>query len=184
MKQYTKEALSSTLKELAKEKPINKITVTELVEACDIKRQTFYYHFQDIYDLLEWIYRTEAMKAIHSTYSFETWNEALDRILCYIQENKEFCINTYRSLAREYLQTFLNEILYKLLGTVIDEITVEKPIDDHARTFIIMFYSYAFSGILLNWIENDLAQPHTAIAHNIAEIMEGNFQRAIEKEYQ
>ena len=85
MKQYTKEALSGKLKEISKTKPIDKITVTELVEACDIKRQTFYYHFQDIYDLLSWIYRTEAMSAIQNKLSYSTWQERLEGILQYAQ---------------------------------------------------------------------------------------------------
>lgn len=184
MKQYTKEALSNKLKALAQTKPINKITITELVEACDIKRQTFYYHFQDIYDLLGWTYRTEVVNVIEAKCSVSGWQEGLDGILCYIEDNKEFCMNTCRSLSQDHLQNFLNQVLYELLGRVIDEMTTEKGIMDRAKRFIILFYSYAFSGILIEWINNNLEEPHCVIGHNITVIMEDNFQHAIEKEYQ
>ena len=58
MSQITKRALASALKELLEHKPLNKITIADITEQCGVNRQTFYYHFQDIYALLEWIYTT------------------------------------------------------------------------------------------------------------------------------
>ena len=54
MSQMTKRALVASLKELMAEKPLDKITVTDLTEHCGVNRMTFYYHFKDIYDLVEW----------------------------------------------------------------------------------------------------------------------------------
>lgn len=51
----TKKMLSGALKNAMKSKSLSKITVSELIEACGVNRKTFYYHFQDIYDLLKWI---------------------------------------------------------------------------------------------------------------------------------
>lgn len=47
--------MAYTFKDLLKEKPFNKITINDISNRCDINRQTFYYHFQDIRDLVEWI---------------------------------------------------------------------------------------------------------------------------------
>lgn len=52
--QQTKQELSSALKKLMETKPLNRITIRELVEACGVNRKTFYYHFEDIYSLLKW----------------------------------------------------------------------------------------------------------------------------------
>lgn len=60
MSQTTKRALAASLKKLLSDKPLDKITVTDIAEDCGVNRQTFYYHFQDIYDLVEWIYTSEA----------------------------------------------------------------------------------------------------------------------------
>ena len=54
MSQMTKRALVASLKDLLAEKPLDKITVTDLTEHCGVNRMTFYYHFKDIYDLVEW----------------------------------------------------------------------------------------------------------------------------------
>lgn len=184
MKQYTKDALASTLKELAQTKPLDKITVTELVEACDIKRQTFYYHFQDIYELIEWIFLTEALDAIDDKRTYDTWQDGIESILNYVEENKQFCINTYHSMGKEQLELALNSRLFDLLDFVVVEISKDRPISTISKQFIVKFYGFAFSGILLDWIRTGLKQKHETIAHNIITIMEGNLQRAILQEYE
>lgn len=68
----TKKAIALALKEVMKTKPLSKITVNEIAEECSINRQTFYYHFQDIQDLVEWICLTEADDAIEDNKNYET----------------------------------------------------------------------------------------------------------------
>ena len=55
MANSTKKALEASLKKLLKEKPFDKITIADLTGDCGISRMTFYYHFQDIYELAEWV---------------------------------------------------------------------------------------------------------------------------------
>jgi len=71
----TKKALAKSLKELMNSIPLNKISVKEIVNNCGLNRQTFYYHFQDIYNLLEWIYETEAVESISQYRSYNTWTD-------------------------------------------------------------------------------------------------------------
>ena len=54
MSQVTKRALEASLKKLLLERPLDKITVTDIAEDCGINRMTFYHHFRDIYALVEW----------------------------------------------------------------------------------------------------------------------------------
>ena len=64
MSKLTKNSLEQSLKNLLKTKPLNRITINDLVEDCGISRMTFYYHFQDIYDLVEWSCLEDAKKAL------------------------------------------------------------------------------------------------------------------------
>ena len=64
MSQITKRALEQSLRNLLREKPLSKITVTDITEDCGISRMTFYYHFKDIYDLVEWACMEDAAKAL------------------------------------------------------------------------------------------------------------------------
>ena len=64
MPQFTKYALENSLKKLLLQKPLNKITINDITEDCGINRMTFYYHFKDIYDLVEWVCMEDAKKAL------------------------------------------------------------------------------------------------------------------------
>ena len=64
MSQITKRALEASLKNLLLKKPLNKITVNDITDDCGINRMTFYYHFKDIYDLVEWSCLEDASKAL------------------------------------------------------------------------------------------------------------------------
>ena len=76
MSQTTKRALEASLKKLLLEKPLNKITINDITEDCGVNRMTFYYHFKDIYDLVDWILTEDAIKAMEGCQSFDTWTEA------------------------------------------------------------------------------------------------------------
>ncbi|WP_434654795.1 TetR family transcriptional regulator [Thermoanaerobacterium thermosaccharolyticum] len=71
--QITKKAMADVLKELMKTKPLNKISVQDIVDKCGLNRQTFYYHFHDIFELLEWIYKKEAIEKISQYKNYEHW---------------------------------------------------------------------------------------------------------------
>ena len=62
--QTTKRALEASLKKLLLRKPLNKITINDITEDCGVNRMTFYYHFKDIYDLVDWILVEDAAKVL------------------------------------------------------------------------------------------------------------------------
>ena len=75
MSSSTKEALGAALKKMMAIKPIDKITVKDLAEICNVNRQTFYYHFDDVYDLLEWVFEADAEKNLPHEVKYERWRE-------------------------------------------------------------------------------------------------------------
>lgn len=180
MAQFTKQMLAECLKKLMATKSLDKITVKELVEACGVNRQTFYYHFQDIYELLGWVYRSEAVAAISSV-SFDTWQQGLKFVLDYVECNRDFCMSTYRSLGREHLERFLNEVFRTLLGQVLS--TVENasglPIEDSG--FIARLYSFALSGMLLEWIADGFEPPKDILLDQLFKAMDGTLASAVHK---
>ena len=88
--QTTKRALEASLKKLLLKKPLNKITINDITEDCGVNRMTFYYHFKDIYDLVDWILVEDAAEALEGRQNFETWSEALLDALQRIQDIIDF----------------------------------------------------------------------------------------------
>lgn len=177
----TRNALAQSLKHLMEHTPLNKITVKHLVDDCGLNRQTFYYHFQDIFELLGWIYRTEAVASISQYRSYSTWTDGFYRIFCYIESNKAFCCNTLDSLGRSHLDTYLYEVTNDLIMGVIQELAGEMEVSPEDKKFIADFYTLAFTGLVIQWMRDGMKEQPKYIIEKLSVLIEGHFLRALHK---
>ncbi|WP_379132649.1 dihydroxyacetone kinase transcriptional activator DhaS [Paenibacillus sp. sgz500958] len=177
----TKNALAHSLKSLMEHTPLNKISVKHLVDDCGLNRQTFYYHFQDIFDLLGWIYRTEAVESIAQYRSYSTWTDGFYRIFRYIESNKTFCYNTLDSLGRNHLDIYLYEVTNDLVMGVIHELAEGIHVSEEDKRFIANFYTLAFTGLVIQWMRDGMKEQPKQIIEKLSGLIEGHFLRALHK---
>ena len=104
----TKKRLAASLKKFMLLKRLNKISVTEIVKDCNLNRKTFYYHFDDIYDLLKWILEQEAVEVVKSFDLIVDYKEAILFVIDYVEENSHILVCAYDSLGREEMRKFLS----------------------------------------------------------------------------
>lgn len=109
MANITKLALEAALKKELLTKPLDKITINELAEDCGISRMAFYYHFKDIYDLVEWVCVEDGTRALQGKKTYENWQEGFCQIFEAVQENKPFIMNVYRCVDRQKIESYLNK---------------------------------------------------------------------------
>lgn len=121
MSDLTKRALEQSLKNLLLQKPLHKITISDIADDCGINRMTFYYHFKDIYDLVEWSCQEDAAKALAGKKTYETWQQGFEQIFEAVLANKPFIMNVYHSVSREQVETYLYKLTYDLLEGVVEE---------------------------------------------------------------
>ena len=89
---YTaKREICAALKNLMAQKPLNKITVAEIMSACGMARQHFYYHFEDVYDAVRWMFDEEALVLLREHEGVMLWQDGLLQLFQYLQENKAAC---------------------------------------------------------------------------------------------
>ena len=105
MSEVTKRALEQSLKNLLLKKPLTKITINDITEDCGINRMTFYYHFKDIYDLVEWSCLEDARKALEEKKTHDTWQEGFLNIFEAVLANKPFIMNVYRCAGGKISET-------------------------------------------------------------------------------
>ena len=86
--QVTKRALAESMKKLMEERSMRKISISDIVEGCNMNRQSFYYHFKDKYDLVNWIYYTEFVVTIKDEQ--QPTLQLLKNICDYFYDNKTF----------------------------------------------------------------------------------------------
>ena len=101
----TKRAIADSLKLLTKNKTFDKISVKDISEKCGINRQTFYYHFVDKFNLLEWIYINDLLEQHMMDVNFDNWPERLEALLSAMQSDKVFYINTIKH-TENYIQEY------------------------------------------------------------------------------
>ncbi len=181
MSQVTKRALEASLKNLLLKKPLSKITINDITEDCGINRMTFYYHFKDIYDLVEWSCAEDAKKALEGKKTYDTWQQGFLQIFEAVLDNKPFIINVYRSVSREQVEIYLYKLTYDLLIGVVNERSAEMNIREDDKEFIANFYKYAFVGVMLDWVKNDMKEDPKKIVDRLSTLMHGNVSAALER---
>lgn len=136
MSQTTKRALEASLKNLLAQKPLDKITIHDIATDCGINRMTFYYHFKDIYDLVEWSCVEDARKALEGKKTYDTWQQGFLQIFEAVLANKVFIQNVYHSVSREQVEIYLYKLTYNLLIGVVEEKAENMNVREEDKQFI------------------------------------------------
>ena len=113
--EITKKMLCASLKKLMVRKPLHKISIREITEGCGINRQTFYYHFEDIYSLVKWMFQEEAIKLLDEHEGILIWQDGLLQLFGYLEENKAVCICTLNSIGHQHLKRLLYDDIHDII---------------------------------------------------------------------
>lgn len=150
----TKQAFANALKEKMKEKPLSKITVTELIETCGLNRKTFYYHFKDMNSLIKWIVRHDFTSFLEKYDCKTELKDMLFSILKHIQQNHYLveCISN-SSNSYDFKELILAQLM-ELMDTIINQLK-ENDIPKEYQKFLVFFYSQALAGILITYISSN-----------------------------
>ena len=181
MSQVTKRALEASLKHLLLQKPLNKITISDIAEDCGINRMTFYYHFKDIYDLVEWSCEEDATRALAGKKTYETWRQGLLQIFEAVRDNKPFIMNVYHSVSREQVENYLYKLTYDLLEDVVEEQAQNMSVRQEDKEFIATLYKYMFVGLMLDWIKSDMKGNPQSIVDRLEQVIHGSIGAALER---
>ena len=181
MPNATKAALEESLKRLLLKKPLDKITITDLTTDCGISRMAFYYHFKDIYDLVDWIMVEDAQQAMEGRKDIDDWDKAFLDVLLKIQENKLLVLNVYRSISQEQVEQYLYKIVDPLLHEFVDKETQDISIQDEDKQFVIDFFKYALVGMVLEWIRKDMKEDPVRMTERLNVLLHGELERALRR---
>lgn len=153
----TKWMLTESLKKLMLQKPLNKISIREITDGCGVNRQTFYYHFEDIYDQVRWMYRQEALRLLDLREGVLIWQDALLQLFLYLQDNRELCLCTLHSLGHEHLRRFFQSDIYDIIHHVIDRMSDQAQAGAAEKDLLTHFYVSALTGMAESWLLGELS---------------------------
>ena len=176
--------LAAALKARLVNTSIDKITIKELTDDCGVNRQTFYYHFEDIYDLLKWLCNIEAEQVMQLQDNAVSWKESFASLLNYLSENKSFCLSLLNSVEHRFLKNTLTQYMEQLtLKSVYNEfnenILIEKeklPEKQDLFDFQIKFYSGAVVSMIERRLLGDIKLSNEKFIEYMEFVIENNIR--------
>lgn len=183
MPNATKRALAASLKRLLETTPLDKITIQNLVDDAEVSRKTFYYHFQDIYDLLEWALVDEGRRVLEGCPIADAWQQGLWNVLSYLQENQVVIRNIHRSVQENstLLERHITQMVQPLLQQIFDAQPDHEKVGAEDRTFILELYAFGVVKLVIYWIDNGMKPEADWMIRRIHRIFSGSMEAMIQR---
>lgn len=177
----TKTELANALKGLMRSKPFNKITVSELVEKANINRKTFYYHFDNIYSLLKWMFDEEAVLIFKDMTLLDNYEEAILFALDYVTKNEAVIRCAHKALSGDAMKKLFYKEFFEIVMQVLKKTEAEKNVKFSANyeNFIARFYTGAIIEILIDWITTEDKSSPQSFASNSTKIIRASLNSII-----
>jgi len=173
MANFTKKAIIQTFQEMLVEMPFDKITVSALAARCGLSSNTFYYHFQDIYDLLETWLGQEEKKYIHAGSDPDSWEEDIRTILHILQDNPKPVYHLVNSLSRERIERYVFSSLEPQFYDFVQHQACGLSVPEEKLQHISSFFCYSLLGFVMKFLWSNMsANVDRSVAH-LAEIYRG-----------
>ncbi len=150
----TKRALASALKELMVSRPVEKISVGDICEKCGMNRKSFYYHFQDKYDLVNWIFYSEFLQRERDAQYETAWDFFAD-ICAYFYENRPFYLRAFEIQGQNSFSDYLAEVLHPLAFSYL----MEEFEEDEDNRYYADFFTDAFRVSIERWLRDYASLP-------------------------
>lgn len=147
----TEHRFAVALKAMMSEKPLDEISVLSICKKCKVNRQTFYYHFHDIYDLLTLIFLSEKIEDIDKTNNF---NEMVKCIYRYYNKNEKFIEATLNSAGKELFSEFIYNACYQSTLRYINHYEIAKSLSVNDKKNIARFFANGYSYSIVYYLSN------------------------------
>lgn len=152
----TKDIIVTAFWQLLDEKPFNQITVKDIVTRCQVNRNTFYYHFHDIPELVEYSIKEDVDSIMSSSSQFESLSDCILPFIRYSHEKKRAILHIYRSVEREIFLQLLEQLAMYIVKIYVDTVGAEVSLSDEDKDLLIHFYKSLLIGLTMDWFDHSM----------------------------
>lgn len=181
MAQFTKKAIAESVIKLLNEKPLDKITIKDIVEDCGINRNTFYYHFEDIPSLIKCILDAETEKVFAGQEDIASWEEGFIAAAQFALQNKKVVYHIYNSVRREEVERYLNNIAGEVMRRYVEMASKGLSVQEGDKKLIADFYKQALTGMVRDWLDCGMKYDPEQVIGRLGVMLEGNIEAALRK---
>jgi AcrR family transcriptional regulator len=185
MSDITEKAIRDSFMKLIGERPLDKITVKDIVDDCGINRRTFYYHYSDIYALVEQILREETDAAISKYASPDAWQDGFISAARFALDNRRAVYHICNSVRREDLEQYVKRISRQVIETFVEKISKSPDAGDAVpeqdKRLITDFYCCALTGMVMDWIAGGMEGDTAAMIRRLGYLFDGSILRSLRR---
>lgn len=150
-----KETMAEAVRKLLMDKKVKKLTVKDIVEECQITRQSFYYHFEDIPGLLQWILEQGTEKMLQEAQNQNGEEGALRYFFLMAINAKPYVQKTMQTNYGDEIERLLKQQLYQMFERIVEEHNLYQNLSRAELKWVLRYHSYAIMGILRDWTDED-----------------------------
>lgn len=177
----TKILIRKVFIEMLNEKPLKEITVKDIVTACDINRNTFYYHYADIYDLLTEIFDIELEIALKGYNDSLSWEEGFLIAAKFALENKKAVYHIYYSMQKDELENFIYSVAGNVMKRYVEQESENINAKEEDKILIAHFYQCALTEMVIQWIASKMKEIPEELIGRIGELFNGHIKESLER---
>ena len=181
MPSFTRKAIMQSFLKLVDQRPINKVTIKDIVEDCGINRNTFYYHFSDIPALIEAIVQEEAAELFQTHPTITSYEECIRLAIQEIQKNRRAVLHIYNSSNRDIYEHYLMQMCQYIVETYFNTLLGDKKINRQDREIIVTVYSCQCFGLFIDWLNNNLSDEFPQRVERLCELRKGMLEEMLER---
>lgn len=174
----TKKVIMSSFMKMLKEKPFDKITINDITADCGVARMTFYYHFEDIYDMVNYIIQEKLRASVNKDFTYETWQQDYMAVYEAILTEKGFFSKIFSSIDLRVIQAYLYTFARQYVLGIIDEQTKRRGLvlNEKKREMLCSIYCYSMVGALLSWISKGMNEEPRIYVGRFCNILTGTLE--------
>lgn len=179
MPRSTKGEIQAALLELLEQKPLDEITVTELVERCGISRQAFYYHFSDLYGVVDWSLQQELEKL--QDIQSDQWWTVMQQTMERLRNHRTVVLNIYRAYERSYVEHYLCRWLLPPIRAKVEETAKNHRVTPQQEQFVTQLCAQGLASVVLRWVDRGMPQKSVDWLEDFYAIMDGSMDFMLER---
>lgn len=170
----TKDALGKALKVLLEKKPLSKISVKDITECCNISRNTFYYHFKDKYELINWIFYTDMLENVNSFNDPSKLTNSFVNVCKCLYANRKFYLACFQYIGQNSLYEYLNEFYYELWRINIDVRYTESgfKLTETELHLMAKMKAHSLVGIISDWVKDGMHDNYMSYFEQVHAVLE------------
>ena len=180
MPNRTKEMLAESLMKLLARRTLDKITIQDIVDDCGYNRQTFYYHFHDIYDLIDWIFAAQTQELIEKCRACGSLDVGVEAVIAYMRGNRRLILNILRSVNGEKLLDNLYRSAQSIVLSALENHPGVQELSAEYRELVAEAFKYALAGLLIDWMRAGIPEDRVHKIRTMKAIYIGALEYALD----